>query len=637
VDKNIDIAVCYHKPSKIFQSDALKPMQLGKSTAKFDLGFRGDDTGDNISDKNKYYGEYTALYWLWKNSKADIKGSMHYRILFDLTSIDRKNKGVVLEDIKSPERFVFDLGLHEKNISKIMENADVIITKGHEDNRFNIEEQYKASHIPEYLNYTMEIIKHDFPDIYPAAMRILAGNTGWFKNLVIMKSEFFDAFCEFKFGVFKKLEKMVDVNRPEIAGGWRYTARYAAFIGERMTMFYVEYLRERGVKIIEFPIVRIAPRGTGIDDIKNFAFDAYSEDKTKNIIEPVFGVDAVAAMMATNNKYAPYCGVMLQSIIDNASPDKNYDIVIAGGKVSDKNKKLLESMAKPNISVRVIDIDVYMNDIDLNILYTRAWFTIEMYYRFFIPKLFAKYEKILYLDCDMVANRDIAKLYAIDIGDNWWGVTREKVISVMGFTEYTFEKKVFLPYIKKTLKMDSVFDYFQTGVMVWNVKKTIKDDVMNKCLAKLKEIKKPFYPDQCVMNSVANGKNIFWLPQNWNVNWCVPFHWSAGKNEAAYDNAMRLLEDPLILHYNSSSKPWNEPKLPNAHFFWQYARKTPFYEIILAGEGLPHKEKKRLKRAKWKMKKYNILQILTFGAIKSFRRKKKRYRDEVERIEEMYR
>ena len=622
MSNNIDISVCYFKPSKVFQSDALKPMQLGKAASKVDLGFRGDDTGDNISDKNKYYGEETAFYWLWKNSQADIKGCMQYHRLFDLNSVEGQDRNIVLEDIGSLEQFVLDLGLDNKNISKIMKNFDVIISKKCEISGWNIEEQYKASHAPEYLDYAIDIIKQDFPDIYPAARRVLAGNSGWFTNFMIMKSGFFNSLCEFKFSVLGKLEKTVDVKRPEIASGWQYTTPYIAAVGERLTMFYVEHLLDKGAKIIEFPAVNIISRD--------------AEDKRENFIKPVFEAGAIVVMMAANNKYAPYCGVMLQSIIDNASPGKNYDIIIAGGKISDKNKKLIELMARPNISVRVIEISKYIDSVDMEKFYVCGHFSVETYYRFFIPKLFVKYDKILYLDCDMVVNRDIAELYLTDIGDNWWGVTRETLVSVLGFTEGTADKRKFLPYIKNTLKMGSVFDYFQGGVMIWNIKKVIEDDVANKCLEKLKEIGKPQCVDQCVMNSVANGKNVFWLSQYWNVSWCAPFCWSEGKGNNAYKTAMHLLEDPYILHYYSGIKPWDEPLRPNTHLFWQYARKTPFYEIILHGKTMTRKHEKKLKKINRKIKIYKVLQSLTFGAVKSFRRKENRYREEAADIKEMY-
>ena len=41
------------------------PVGLGENF--FPSGCLSDKTGDNISYKNKYYGEYTFHYWLWKN------------------------------------------------------------------------------------------------------------------------------------------------------------------------------------------------------------------------------------------------------------------------------------------------------------------------------------------------------------------------------------------------------------------------------------------------------------------------------------------------------------------------------------------------------------------------------------------
>jgi hypothetical protein len=360
---------------------------------------------------------------------------MHYRRLLDLQSPNGDDKNIALEDIESPGKLVETLGLNAKNISKIMKDTDVIIRKKQNTRDWldgNVEEQYKASHIPEYLDYAMNIIRHDFPRITPAAEAVLAGYFGHFANLVIMKSPLFDAMCEFRFGVLEKLEKMVDVNRPEIADGWQYTSRYAGLVGERLTMFYIEHLRRQGQKIAEFPVVNIAPRGTAIWDEKNYGANAYAGNTEQDAVEPVFGKDAITAMMATNDKYAPYAGVMLQSIIENANPDKNYDIVIVSGAITGKNKKMLESMARPNVSVRVIDVSRIADSIGADTFFLHSHFTIETYYRFFIPKLFAKYDKVLYLDCDMVSLRDIADLYETNIGENWLGVARENIISCLG-------------------------------------------------------------------------------------------------------------------------------------------------------------------------------------------------------------
>jgi len=41
------------------------PVGLGKNN--FSTNWLRDNTGDNISEKNPYYGEYTFYYWYWKN------------------------------------------------------------------------------------------------------------------------------------------------------------------------------------------------------------------------------------------------------------------------------------------------------------------------------------------------------------------------------------------------------------------------------------------------------------------------------------------------------------------------------------------------------------------------------------------
>ena len=48
------------------------PVALGDKTSSGNL--INDKSGNNIAFKNKFYGEYTFHYWLWKNNKIDFNG-----------------------------------------------------------------------------------------------------------------------------------------------------------------------------------------------------------------------------------------------------------------------------------------------------------------------------------------------------------------------------------------------------------------------------------------------------------------------------------------------------------------------------------------------------------------------------------
>ena len=76
---DIKVIVAAHKPYRMPQDSMYLPLQVGRALADQDLGWQGDNTGDNISLKNPYYCELTGLYWAWKNLKADAIGLVHYR------------------------------------------------------------------------------------------------------------------------------------------------------------------------------------------------------------------------------------------------------------------------------------------------------------------------------------------------------------------------------------------------------------------------------------------------------------------------------------------------------------------------------------------------------------------------------
>lgn len=85
-DNKLKIIVACHKSDPLVRSDDVYlPVHVGKAMSELDLGFQGDDQGDNISEKNKSYCELTALYWAWKNThNYRYIGLAHYRRYLNL-------------------------------------------------------------------------------------------------------------------------------------------------------------------------------------------------------------------------------------------------------------------------------------------------------------------------------------------------------------------------------------------------------------------------------------------------------------------------------------------------------------------------------------------------------------------------
>ena len=105
---------------------------------------------------------------------------------------------------------------------------------------------------------------------------------------------------------------------------------------------------------------------------------------------------------------------------------------------------------------------------------------------------------------------------------------------------------------------------------------------------------------------------------------------------------MELLKDPYILHY-TGIKPWNEPYRQNAHYFWEIARQSPFYEILLFDFISQSKEEKRTNynslafiKAYWTYLRCRIWSNFTWGEKRQhYLYKKHVFHNEVRRIRKL--
>ena len=94
---DIKVIVATHKKYRIPEDNIYLPLHVGRE-GKEDLGYRGDNEGNNISLKNDSYCEITALYWVWKNLNCDYIGLCHYRRYFTDKNIIRAYGNPVMED-----------------------------------------------------------------------------------------------------------------------------------------------------------------------------------------------------------------------------------------------------------------------------------------------------------------------------------------------------------------------------------------------------------------------------------------------------------------------------------------------------------------------------------------------------------
>ncbi|HDZ5197098.1 TPA: hypothetical protein RTH92_001313, partial [Campylobacter jejuni] len=204
--------------------------------------------------------------------------------------------------------------------------------------------------------------------------------------------------------------------------------------------------------------------------------------------------------------------------------------------------------------------------------YTALFFSEATYYRFFIPKIFKEFKKIIYLDTDIIVKQDLNLLYSIDF-DKPLAAAKCMIFSQVKQADHRITK----------LKMKQPENYFQAGVMVYNIQKCLKMDFTQKCLNKLQELKDPPLVDQDVLNAVFEG-DIHYISLKWNCLWNVSYRIPNFKILYSKDFLKDYQEaerDPYIIHYCDYFKPWNSPHLPKADIWWHYARQTPFYEEIL--------------------------------------------------------
>ena len=518
----------------------------------------GDDTGDNISEKRESFNELTVMYWAWKNVDADYYGLCHYRRYFSLSK-ERYKQDIysnVVEDYISKNN-IEKYKLYDSDyLPELFKNFDVIVTEPYNVSHIakNLREQYGAYKYlyPEHIDVLLDIIKEKYPKDYHLAKEYIYSDKLIPCSMFIMNKKLFNEYNEFVFDILFECEKRIEINQLSSEG-----IRVFGHLGERLLGIFINCRqKELRVKYLQRIVFLKTERSDELFPISN---------------------NSINIVLSSSDYYVPYLYTTIYSFLQYKEEQDIYDIVILTNNISKNNIVHLKQLEhyKSNIHIRVHNIGYLVKDYEFK---ANNHVSVETFYRLFIPILFKHYDKIIFLDSDLIIRRNIVDILNECNLEYTINATRDPDYISQFYSIPKVNK-----YTKKIIKLDNVENYFQAGVLVFNIKH-FNQKYFIKELLDFASSREFMYVDQDVMNYFFKD-DVHYIDMKWN---CMTD--CAGQRKEnirlfapkdIYQLYLDTRKSPYIIHYAGFSKPWDYPWEDFADEFWKVAKKTIFYECIL--------------------------------------------------------
>lgn len=235
-EKNkLKIAVATHKKFQMPTQAGYFPLHVGKSCHEQKLEeYVGDDTGDNISDKNPFFCELTGLYWLWKNTDSEYVGMVHYRRYFKTL---KKCHG------KNQMNYI----LRESEAIRFLQKYDMILPRKRQYIIETLYTHYSHTHYEEHLECMRNILMEKESSYVPVFDKVMKRRSAHMYNMFIAKREICDAYCAWLFPLLMELEKRSDPGSYD-----PFQARLIGRVGELLMDVWVE---KNNIHYCEVPVL----------------------------------------------------------------------------------------------------------------------------------------------------------------------------------------------------------------------------------------------------------------------------------------------------------------------------------------------------------------------------------------------
>jgi len=135
-------------------------------------------------------------------------------------------------------------------------------------------------------------------------------------------------------------------------------------------------------------------------------------------------------------------------------------------------------------------------------------------------------------------------------------------------------------YLEKVLEMKDTHNYFQAGIILFNITQMKKENTFVKLMEAMKA-RRYWFLDQDIMNKVFYDR-VHYLPGEWNV-----YHGNGNTDDffpnLKFETYMGFLESrkqPKMIHFAGENKPWDAPHVDFFDNFMSYINATPWQKEV---------------------------------------------------------
>ena len=276
--------------------------------------------------------------------------------------------------------------------------------------------------------------------------------------------------------------------------------------------------------------------------------------------------EEIVIVCAADNHFAEPLTVMIYSVIKTTNSGTLHFWVLDGGIDICKKEKLKIIVKETGNQIDFIEVNEKIFEGYL----VSERLTYTAYYRLLIPELLEKsnIKKAIYLDCDLLLNDDIKKLWEIELEGNVLGAIAETCAGC----RYVSSPRALKLY--KELGIPKNSKYFNSGVLLMDLEEWRRQEITLKVCKYLTENKEyVIYHDQDGLNAILWNS---WkeLPIDWNVmSYIFITEWEHQEVNMEKKLREKIKKYPKIIHFTGRKKPWKEGCMhPYAALYQQYVR-----------------------------------------------------------------